>query len=216
MADTATYKPDIFDVADERAAKGIILTPEGTSTDERWRVETPFLVDLIAEATNINERSVLVDYGCGIGRLAKPLIERFGCTVIGVDISKSMRRLGVEYVDDDRFTPMSRVAFARLYRSLSVDLVIASWILQHCPQVYQDLDFIKGCLHQQGGLFVVNNKSGMAIPTDKGWLHDGYDLWGRLEADYTAEKDHEFPADWPDLLVRRNGRIAYLRPRLHA
>jgi hypothetical protein len=42
------YRPQVFDVPDVDAAKAIILTPErGTTTAERWEVETPYLVDAI-------------------------------------------------------------------------------------------------------------------------------------------------------------------------
>ena len=31
--------------------------------------------------------SWVLDYGCGVGRLAKVMIEHYGCRVVGVDIS---------------------------------------------------------------------------------------------------------------------------------
>jgi hypothetical protein len=38
-----TYLPGVFDVADQDAAKRIILTADGASTDHRWSTETPYL-----------------------------------------------------------------------------------------------------------------------------------------------------------------------------
>ena len=89
----ATYRPEIFEVGDLQSAKEIILTPEpDTTTEERWEYETPFLVDEIGRALTLDSTSFVLDYGCGVGRLAKELIKRHQCHVLGVDISSSMRQ----------------------------------------------------------------------------------------------------------------------------
>ena len=64
-----SYDASVFDVADLDAAKRIILTPENSTTQERWAVETPYLVELIAAHLPIDRETVLLDYGCGIGRM---------------------------------------------------------------------------------------------------------------------------------------------------
>jgi SAM-dependent methyltransferase len=98
------YRPDVFDVASEAHARQIILTPErGTTTDERWQKETPFLVEDISKHLSLTANTCLLDYGCGIGRLAKPLIEKHDCRVVGVDVSPSMRLLAPGHVLSDRF-----------------------------------------------------------------------------------------------------------------
>ena len=89
-------------------AKRIILTPEGQSSEQRWQRETPLLVALIERGCEINEHSWVLDYGCGIGRLAKTLIERHDCRVVGVDISPSMRALAANYVNSPRFLACSK------------------------------------------------------------------------------------------------------------
>ena len=82
----------VFAVNNERQAKNIILTPEGgTTTDGRWEKETEFLQQDIGEFLNPTEQMLILDYGCGIGRLAKELINNHACRVLGVDISASMR-----------------------------------------------------------------------------------------------------------------------------
>src|SRR5258706_10939744 len=52
------------------------MTPEGATTAERWENETPYLADLIAEQFDITADSLLLDYGCGIGRMSHELIKR--------------------------------------------------------------------------------------------------------------------------------------------
>jgi len=62
----ATYTPEIFDVRDIDEARRIILTAEsGTTTDERWTKETPWLADRILEHFPLTERHVVIDFGCG-------------------------------------------------------------------------------------------------------------------------------------------------------
>ena len=74
----ATYYPEIFDAHTMGHARAIILTGEGSTTAERWQVETPWLGDQISSLIEITPDTLLVDYGCGIGRVAKELIARFG------------------------------------------------------------------------------------------------------------------------------------------
>ena len=94
-----TYNPDVFDVNDMAQAKRVILTAEeGSTTEERWQAETPYVADLIEASIEITDQTILVDYGCGVGRMAKELIIRRGCSIIGIDISRSMRSLATVYV----------------------------------------------------------------------------------------------------------------------
>ena len=69
------YHPDIFEVNDLKSAMEIILTTErGITTQERWEYETPYLVDEIGRAIELDHQSCVIDYGCGVGRIAKGLI----------------------------------------------------------------------------------------------------------------------------------------------
>src|SRR6266478_5491073 len=101
---TLTYLPQVFDVLNMQSAREVILTHEGAaSAEERWVTETPYVADLIEKSLRITPETVLIDYGCGIGRLAKELITRHRCRVIGIDISINMRALAIDYVRSDRF-----------------------------------------------------------------------------------------------------------------
>ena len=70
-----TYHPAVFHVNDIAQAMAVIMTPEGSTTAERWEIETPYLADLIAQELTITPDTLLLDYGCGIGRLAYELIQ---------------------------------------------------------------------------------------------------------------------------------------------
>src|ERR1700686_4039348 len=175
MPQKPSYHPGIFDVADLQNARRVILTPEGgLTTDERWESETPYLAGLVADNLKLSTRSVVLDYGCGIGRLAKELIARCGCRVVGVDISANMRSLAERYVGSDKFSACAPEGLDVLGEAFA-DAALAVWVLQHCPQVDQDLERIRRSLKIEGQLFVVNENH-RCIPTDRGWVSDGLDL----------------------------------------
>lgn len=177
----ANYTPEIFDVRDIDEARRIILTAEsGTTTDERWTKETPWLADRILEHFPLTERHVVIDFGCGLGRMAKALIERTRCWVVGVDMSQGMRQLAPGYVQSAKFAvvspPMLDLMIARGFRA---ELAIAIWVLQHVAQPDVDVGRLQRVVAPGGGVFVANNLR-RAVPTDRGWAHDGIDVDGLL------------------------------------
>lgn len=194
--DTANpvYTPGIFESPDMGAAMAIILTPEpGTSTEERWRIETPYLAGEMAGRLDLNANSLVLDYGCGIGRLSKALIERTGCFVIGVDMAQRMRELAPVYVASPRFMVVSPEGFdALIDRGIKVDFGFASWVLQHCLEVERDIERIHAALGPMARFFMVNNLR-RAVPTDRGWVHDGKSVEALLAAHFDAIDRYPFP-----------------------
>lgn len=172
-----TYRPDIFDVKDVESAKRIILTPEvGTSTQERWEDETPYLANEMGQALGLNGTSCVIDYGCGIGRIAKQLIERYGCAVVGVDISTSMRQLAPGYVGSTRFAACAPEMLDQMVaQGFRATHACACWVIQHCALPEIDLARIDSALASGGRLFVLNNNH-RCVPTDQGWANDGLSI----------------------------------------
>jgi SAM-dependent methyltransferase len=179
----ATYNPNIFNVFSEQQAKDIILTRGGFDQDagERWVRETPYLIDLILSKVDLGEKSLVLDYGCGIGRLSKELIDKSNCEAIGVDISPSMRGFAAPYVNSDSFFACSPKSFEMIRRYIKFDLVVAVWVLQHCLEPENDLLAIRESLLPGAKMFVVNNVL-RAVPTiERGWANDGIDIQGLIE-----------------------------------
>lgn len=171
-----SYNPDIFEVTSIEEAKRIVLTAEDITTDERWRVETPYLAESIGAYLKPDAVSLIIDYGCGIGRMAKEIIARHGCSVLGVDISTSMRQLAPGYVVSSRFAACSwSVIDAQIDHGLQVDGAIAIWALQHSPKVDEDIARIARAL-KPGGLLYVCNLERAAVPTNHGWVDTGFDI----------------------------------------
>jgi SAM-dependent methyltransferase len=173
-----TYNAGIFEVASLQAAREIILTPGADAgTDERWERETPYLAELLGDILDLRPGALVIDYGCGIGRVAKALIERFDCKVLGVDASAPMRAMAPEYVSSAAFSAVSRhMLEVMLTSGLRADAAISVWVLQHAFQPDQDVRLIKRVL-RPGAPFGLVNLNRRAVPThERRWHDDGKDV----------------------------------------
>jgi SAM-dependent methyltransferase len=207
-----TYDPHVFDVATIGDAMRIILTPEDSTTEHRWATETPYLANLISRCFSLSDKSLVLDYGCGIGRLAKELIARHGCSVVGVDISASMRSIAVAYVGSDRFFACPPGMLELLTgRGVAFDLALSVWVLQHCVNVRDDIARITRALAPDGSLFVVNQRS-RAVPTvELGWVDDGVDIYALLKEGFRQRSRGSLPAEHTTKTVSRFASWAAFR-----
>jgi SAM-dependent methyltransferase len=193
MTQRVTYNPAIFAVSNIAQAKALILTDEqGVNSATRWEIETPYLAELIGAHLALKPEHVVIDYGCGIGRLAREMIVRFGCQVIGVDISAQMRGLAAAYVSSDRFFACAPEMLDELMaRGVRADAAIAVWVLQHCFAPALDVKRLRSILLPGGTLLVVNNRE-RAVPTvESDWVHDGIDIRQLLDSQFKA-RQHGF------------------------
>lgn len=179
-----TYNPAIFDVADLDSARRIILTAgPDLGTEERWERETPYLADLAADRLKLTPDKLLLDYGCGVGRLARAIIEKTGCQVIGVDISAVMRGMAPTYVSDPRFSVVSRNVFdGMVRRGLRVDAALAVWVLQHCRTPATDVGLILRSMTVSAQLLVVNALNRAVPVVEKTWAADGINIQELLDS----------------------------------
>lgn len=178
-----TYYPQVFAVPDEATARRIILTNEGgETTDQRWERETPYLAGLIGGELGPGPESIVIDFGCGIGRMSKALIELLGCRVLGVDQSQEMRALAPTYVNSPLFSVVSPEMLQTMVdKGLRAECAISIWVLQHCLNPRLEIDLLVSALVPGGKMLVVNN-TGRAVPTrEKGWADDGQDVAALLE-----------------------------------
>lgn len=212
--ESAVFRPEVFEVGSLDQAKGIIVTPErGTSTEERWTKETGFLLHDIPKFLPITADSWVLDYGCGIGRISKGLIERFGCHVVGVDASKSMRLMAPEYVLSERFVVWSpEVLDAMVAKGFRANFAICLWVIQHVLKPDEDIARIKSGLSENGLLYSLNQNV-RCVPTDRGWANDGYDVRAGLCRALEEVELHKLPADATTPVLADASMIQILRKR---
>lgn len=196
----ALYHPSVFEASNIEEAKAIILTDEGRDGNVAagWELETPYVLDLIDQAFALRSDMTVLDHGCGIGRMARPMIERSGCQVVGVDTSQAMRRLATEYVQPDRFLAMSPQQFDGLVRAgLRVDAAISIWVLQHCFDPAAEVERFRRSLTGNGRVFMLNmpiravpvvcspytNNSGFT------WASNGLDVAGLLRENFNVSAE---------------------------
>ncbi len=191
---TPTFAPEAFEVASRELAMSVIMTEEpGTTTAERWNFETRFSIDDIGRHLNLDARHCVLDFGCGIGRVARPLIERYGCRVVGVDTSESMRNLATDYVRSDRFEVWSPEELAeQVRRGFQADFCICLWVIQHAFDASEVIASIASALRADGLVYAMN-QSERAVPTSHGWHNDGIDVIELLRRSFSEVSCHSLP-----------------------
>jgi 2-polyprenyl-3-methyl-5-hydroxy-6-metoxy-1,4-benzoquinol methylase len=171
------YRREIFSVKNLQDAKHVILTPEEDATvDQRWERETPVMAEILGQAFALDNNNTVLDYGCGIGRISKALIDNYGCSVVGVDISTEMHQFAIEYVNSDRFSICYPDTLeAKSKEGFKADYAISIYVLQHTLRPALEIAKIRNALKTGGKLLVLNNNQ-RCVPTNEGWVNDGKDV----------------------------------------
>lgn len=187
------YAPEIFLQNTIEDAKQIILMPEvGLTTDERWERETDWLLPHLKFPNGL-----VIDYGCGIGRMAKVLDN----PVLGVDISPPMRALAQDYVAKVDFG-VTQPYFLRhlVHHGLEAIGAIAFWCLQHCVQPEQDIELLHEALEPGAALWVLNAPRRYVPAVDADgkffWAEDGRNIDAILfDVGFTYGENIPMPTD---------------------
>jgi SAM-dependent methyltransferase len=157
------YNPDFFTPKDLDDAKRIVLGHGVSETKSKWIIETMWTKNILSSKNLIDKDSIVLDWGCGIGRLSKMIIEEFGCRVVGVDINQKMLDYARENVKSEKFITSTVDDFKK--DNTVFTTAIAVWALQHSITPDEDLELIKNRLTDAGSLFVFEEIN-PTIPTD--------------------------------------------------
>ena len=208
-----TFNPDFFVPSDIENAKNIILTPEDSDITSRWELETKGSVDMIDLFMDIGPDSVVLDWGCGIGRMSKALIDKYGCRVVGVDLQPKMLEYAKQYVNDDKFEVLQ---LGSILYDMPKDVfthTLACWVFQHSNRVHYEIPLIYQSMKENGKAFILEcNKK--AIPNQAGGYFDDnvstkvmlekffdLDSYGKIPLQYTTKKIRDM--SWYAVLTKR-------------
>ena len=115
--------------------------------------------------TRINEKSILLDLGCGTGRFSVPMAIHYGSTVIGIDPSDDM----LSRAKSDSVRPGRRIRFAKgtaediPLDDESVDVVFMSMAIHHIQDMQSAVSEIARVL-KGGGMLVIRNYITESLP----------------------------------------------------
>ncbi len=162
------YLSKVFQPLILRQAKDIVLSPDSTNP-HKFEQETEKLVKFIVDNNLISSTDKVLDFGCGMGRISKELIDIIGCNVIGVDFSRHMLSHAIKYVEHfDKFDTTT------YYQDNDIDIVIASLVLQHVEDPVKEIDNICSVL-KPGGLLILINEVTRFVPI--GIDNNGFVIW---------------------------------------
>lgn len=181
----ATFNPDVFAVNSLEEAKNMVVGPLGfrdkdgkvvlfEPMENRWVNETKYTIQLISEKFNFEKTSKVFDYGCGCGRLSKGLIDKFGCQIMGIDQSDSMKKIALDYVNSSQFAVCYPEQIPQL--NFKADFCFSVFVLQHSGNPERDIELIYNSLGVGAKFFIINEDIRFVPTKELGWANDGKDI----------------------------------------
>jgi len=121
-----------YDIKDKTDAMNRIIT--NGVTEETFTKDNQDDLDLLESQLDLNLSDTILDFGCGMGRLMKPLSFKVS-RIIGVDVSKAIIQYGQDYCreyNNIEFVCMPNERF--LPNLMGVDKIYSVIALQHIPK----------------------------------------------------------------------------------
>lgn len=165
----------------EEGKHAVVGDCNGYSMEDRYRLETPLFAKAILRQKDLVYK--ILDYGCGVGRLAKEIINQksFDVTleVYGVDASRDMLRLAEANVDSPRF----HVKTPPDLGDEKFDIAYCVYVLQHVPAVeIRDILYrIHSHLNNDGVFIYCSSDYRMAINYGQPGFYDDRHLGVNLQ-----------------------------------
>lgn len=166
------YIKQVFDTTDLEVAKNICLSKD-VRYPNKFEEETEFLINFLKNRKIINSKIYFGDFGCGVGRVSKAILENFNCHIVGFDISTHMLLLAQQYLKHNDKFKTQKYKKDYKWNGRKFDVFLASFVLQHSEHPKEDIDFIFDNLKTNGVLVLVNEKERL-VPVD---IQDGYAVW---------------------------------------
>ena len=199
------YLKEAFNPASLEQAKEICLTPD-PRVPQKFTKETLFTLDFLMKEGLVNNSSRVADFGCGVGRMSRAIIQRLGCRVTGFDISEAMLKWAGEHVLSRIFTPLLYRKGFKAEEGMRFDLVLSLFVLQHSEHPLDDIEFMHSILDPGGRLVLMNEKKRL-VPTgidSRGgavWSDDGVSIEDEVEKRFRLVSRHDYINRYDKLLT---------------
>ncbi len=182
---------------------------------ETGRVEIEGVMQYVETLGIEVRRHTALDFGCGVGRLTRPLATNFE-QVYGVDIATAMIERAKDYnrhLTNCQFVHVADPAFASMPAS-GFDFIYSNITLQHIPPRYSKR-YIGGLLHllRPGGLLVFQLPAETRTLLTRRLVGTFYQLWRRHLLHEPLMEMHGLPKrNVIGLLERNGGRVLDVQP----
>lgn len=183
-----SYIKEVFEPISLGHAKHIVLTSDPKNPN-KFEEETKYFLQQIDGFSIIDSTKTVLDFGCGMGRVSKEIVNNYGCNVIGVDNNLRMRQFSLLYVNN----PQKYQTFESYTEKNTIDVVISNFVLQHVEDPQKEIDNLIDVM-KVGGHLVVVNENKRFVPTDVDrdnyiiWTDDGFDIFEELSKRLTLIK----------------------------
>ena len=215
MSRHGLFKPKSF----EEGAHAVVGSCNGYSMEDRFRLETPLFAKAILRQADGLGNPIILDYGCGVGRLAKEILSQCpNASVVGVDDSAEMREKAVKYVNHKRFEALAPEELDDGIRVF--DLAYCVYVLQHVPaiEIREILGRIRRSL--EGAFCYCSSDYRMAVRFDNAGFFDdrflGVELRDEVQKLFGIPKrelftDKEYAANQilRDMVKGEGGKLAH-------
>ena len=159
------FKPKSF----EEARHAVVGDCNSISMEERWKIETPLFAEAVLKYAG--DVSNILDYGCGVGRIAKEILARKPRhKVVGLDNSSDMLVEANRYVNNPQF----ETTLPNQLKDKFFDLAYCIYVLQHVPaiEIRTILQRIHHHLKDDGIFIYCSSDYRMAIRYDQAGFFD--------------------------------------------
>jgi len=200
-------KKDIFNQPTEDAARHVILTNyAGFTCEERWEVET---VEEVAALKNlIPKKARVCDFGIGIGRISKGLLEEMpGINILGVESCDKMLEYSKVYVPKKLQKRLELVRYGDIgdIKTNSVDFAFAIYVLQHIPSEGLESAVLElnRIIKPEGSLYLLNTDKFRAVPMgNPTWYNDRFPQWKVIHKQFDEIKEVEYDSDYMKTILK--------------
>ena len=193
----------------EEGKEAVVGHCNGFDRQQRWDAETPDFAKAIRSqihTRNDGGYALVLDYGCGVGRLAKAVMSREEkISVKGIDASADMMREAEKYCGDT-YTFQAWTIKQLAEANIKFDVAYCVYVLQHVPaiEIREILQRIYDNLKDDGTFVYCSSDFRMAIKFDGSGFGDDRSFGVNLQEEVGRYFDRVGPLFTDEVLKNNN------------